>query len=69
MGRRGGIDKRCQVKVVLRGLPSVYVDERDVRCRRRWTELSPGLTTQFVRPCSDAERGRSSAATTLMVSN
>lgn len=27
-GPRGGIDKRCQVKVVLRGLPSVYVDER-----------------------------------------
>ena len=28
-GPRGGIDKRCQVKIVLRGLPSVYVDERD----------------------------------------
>jgi putative sigma-54 modulation protein len=27
-GPRGGIDKRCQVKVVLGGLPSVYVDER-----------------------------------------
>jgi putative sigma-54 modulation protein len=27
-GPRGGIDKRCQVKVVLRGLHSVYVDER-----------------------------------------
>src|SRR6185436_11093475 len=28
-GPRGGVDKRCQVKIVLRGLPSVYVDERD----------------------------------------
>ena len=28
-GPRGGIDKRCQVKIVLKGLPSVYVDERD----------------------------------------
>ena len=28
-GPRGGIDKRCQVKIVVRGLPSVYVDERD----------------------------------------
>jgi len=28
-GPRGGIDKRCQVKIVLRGLHSVYVDERD----------------------------------------
>ena len=27
-GPRGGIDKRCQVKVVLKGLQSVYVDER-----------------------------------------
>jgi hypothetical protein len=27
-GPRGGVDKRCQVKVVLRGLQSVYVDER-----------------------------------------
>jgi len=28
-GPRGGIDKRCQVKIVVRGLPTVYVDERD----------------------------------------
>ncbi|MCC7484715.1 MAG: CBS domain-containing protein [Burkholderiales bacterium] len=27
-GPRGGVDKRCQVKVVLSGLPSVVVDER-----------------------------------------
>jgi ribosome hibernation promoting factor len=28
-GPRGGIDKRCQVKIVVKGLPTVYVDERD----------------------------------------
>lgn len=28
-GPRGGIDKRCQVKIIVRGLPTVYVDERD----------------------------------------
>ena len=27
-GPRGGVDKRCQIKVVLSGLPSVVVDER-----------------------------------------
>jgi len=27
-GPRGGIDKRCRIKVVLSGLPSVHVDER-----------------------------------------
>lgn len=32
-GPRGGIDKRCQVKVVVRGLPTVYVDERDSSVR------------------------------------
>jgi ribosome-associated translation inhibitor RaiA len=28
-GPRGGVDHVCRVKVVLRGLPSVVVDERD----------------------------------------
>lgn len=27
-GPRGGVDKRCQIKVVLSGLPSVMIDER-----------------------------------------
>lgn len=29
-GPRGGTDKRCAIKVVLRGLPTVYVEERHV---------------------------------------
>ncbi|MDN5872599.1 MAG: HPF/RaiA family ribosome-associated protein [Nitrococcus sp.] len=27
-GPRGGLGKRCRVKIVLRGLPSVFVEER-----------------------------------------
>lgn len=27
-GPRGGVDKRCRIKVVLSGLPSVVIDER-----------------------------------------
>jgi hypothetical protein len=32
-GPRGGVDKACRIKVVLTGLPSVIVDERDAAAR------------------------------------
>lgn len=32
-GPRGGVDKRCRIKVVLSGLPSAFVESRDVSMR------------------------------------
>lgn len=57
-GPRGGIDKRCRIKVVLSGLPSVVVEER----RRSLQAAIDGALTRVEQAVRGATRSRRARA-------
>lgn len=56
-GPRGGIDKRCRIKAVLRGLPSVVVEERHETLQAA-IDGALSRVTLAVRQATDSRRSK-----------
>lgn len=56
-GPRGGIDKRCRIKVVLNGLPSVVVEERHEMLQAA-LDGALARVTLAVRQATDSRRSK-----------